>query len=44
MNIFKKSFGDDQTEIKEELKMKIAVICANGRAGKLIVKEAVNRV
>ena len=23
--------------------MKIAVICANGKAGKLIVKEAVNR-
>ncbi len=23
--------------------MKIAVVCANGKAGKLIVKEAVNR-
>ncbi len=43
MNIFKKNFGNDRTEIKEVLKMKIAVICANGKAGKLIVNEAVNR-
>lgn len=28
---------------KEEIKMKIAVICSNGKAGKLIVKEAVSR-
>lgn len=31
------------TIFKEEIEMKIAVICANGKAGKLIVKEAVNR-
>lgn len=29
--------------IKEETTMKIAVICANGKAGKLIVQEALNR-
>ena len=28
---------------KEETKMKMAVVCANGKAGKLIVKEAVER-
>ena len=28
---------------KEEMKMKIAVVCANGRAGRLIVKEAMGR-
>lgn len=28
---------------KEEIGMKIAVVCANGRAGKLITKEAVDR-
>lgn len=28
---------------REEFKMKIAVICANGKAGRLIVKEAVER-
>ena len=27
----------------EEITMKIAVVCANGKAGKLIVKEAVER-
>ncbi len=30
-------------QYQEELKMKIAVICANGKAGRLIVKEAVSR-
>lgn len=29
--------------IQEEFKMKAAVVCANGKAGKLIVKEAVSR-
>lgn len=28
---------------KEEMKMKIAVVCANGKAGRLIVKEAMGR-
>lgn len=43
MSIFKKLFGNDKNEFEEETKMKIAVICANGKAGKLIVNEAVNR-
>ena len=30
-------------KLKEEPNMKIAVVCANGKAGKLIVKEAVDR-
>lgn len=42
MNIFKKIFGNSRIT-KEETKMKIAVVCANGKAGKLIVKEALNR-
>lgn len=29
--------------IKEVINMKVAVVCANGRAGRLITKEAVNR-
>lgn len=36
-------FDNNWTKFKEKYKMKIAVICANGKAGKLIVKEAVNR-
>jgi len=33
----------NQNNIQEEYNMKIAVICANGKAGRLIVKEAVER-
>ena len=34
---------DYNKDIKERNKMKIAVICANGKAGRLIVKEGVAR-
>ena len=33
----------DYPKLREESKMKIAVVCANGRVGKLVVKEAVER-
>lgn len=39
----RKSRNANQPIIQEEPKMKIAVICANGKAGRLIVKEAADR-
>ena len=42
LTIFRKNFNNVFL-IKEDFTMKIAVICANGKAGQLIVKEAVNR-
>ena len=33
----------DYPKLREESKMKIAVVCANGRVGRLVVKEAVER-
>lgn len=41
--MLKNIFGDSHNDIQEETNMKIAVVCANGNAGKLIVKEALNR-
>lgn len=43
MSIFKKFFGNSQTKIKEETKMKITVVCAAGKQGKKLVEEAFNR-
>ena len=45
MSIFEKLFhtNKENTSDKEDKNMKIAVICANGKAGKLIVKEALDR-
>lgn len=45
MSIFEKLFhaNNQKTNDKEDDTMKIAVICANGKAGKLIVKEAMSR-
>lgn len=45
MSIFEKLFhtNKENSSGKEDKNMKIAAICASGRAGKLIVKEALNR-
>lgn len=45
MSIFEKLFHTNKENMsdKEDKNMKIAVICANGKAGKLIVKEALDR-
>ena len=45
MSIFEKLFhtNKENTSDKVDKNMKIAVICANGKAGKLIVKEALDR-
>lgn len=43
MSIFKKFFGNSQTKMKEETKMKITVVCAAGKQGKKLVEEAFNR-
>ena len=45
MSIFEKLFhtNKENSSDKEDKNMKIAVICANGKAGKLIVKEALDR-
>ena len=45
MSIFEKLFhtNKENSSDKEDKNMKIAVICANGKAGKLIVKEAQDR-
>ena len=45
MSIFEKLFHTNKgnKSDKEDKNMKIAVICANGKAGKLIVKEALDR-
>ena len=45
MSIFEKLFhtNKENRNDKEDKNMKIAVICANGKAGKLIVKEALDR-
>lgn len=43
MSIFEKFFGNSQTKMKEETKMKITVVCAAGKQGKKLVEEAFNR-
>lgn len=43
MSIFEKFFGNSQTKMKEETKMKITVVCAAGKQGKKLVEEALNR-
>ena len=43
MSIFKKFFGNSQTKMKEQTKMKITVVCAAGKQGKKLVEEAFNR-
>ena len=45
MSIFEKLFHTNKKSMsdKEDKNMKIAVICANGKAGKRIVKEALDR-
>ena len=41
MSIFEKFFGNSQTKMKEETKMKITVVCAAGKQGKKLVKAVV---
>lgn len=43
MSIFEKFFGNSQTKMKEETKMKITVVCAAGKQGKKLVEEALSR-
>lgn len=43
MSIFEKFFGNSQTKMKEETKMKITVVCAAGNQGKKLVEEALSR-
>lgn len=43
MSILKNLFHNHHNDNQEETNMKIAVVCANGKAGQLIVKEALGR-
>lgn len=43
MNILKKIFGNSQTNLKEENKMKITIVCAAGKQGSKLVREALSR-
>ena len=41
--MFEKILGNSQTNIKEETKMKITVVCAAGKQGQKLVEEGLNR-
>ena len=43
MNILKRIFGNSQTNLKEENKMKITIVCAAGKQGSKLVQEALSR-